>query len=644
MRLALLLALLQSPAARTATPDAEAVRRAEHERRADVAFWQGALAAPDTQVRRLAARAVGRLERADVGALLVPVLADPVVAVRREAAWAIGQARVTHDLVGAAAAEPSPVVRAMLLEAMGRVATTPGAVRATLVTAIADPSPVVAAGAARGLLAQLRRVPRSAVDPLPPEERGAIERAAIASGDATVRALLLRVLATPGVRDRHGALVRVALRDTSAEVRRAGVALASREATPQDGTLDSMAVHDPVPAVRIAALERGARCDRFARAFRDPAPHVVTVAIAGYGARALACDPAPLDSLARGAQSWRVRGQALHALAGRDPGRARDALAPARASSTWQLRAWAARAAVLAGDTVAVHALARDAEPNVVVEALALRTDATRAAAYRALGPDRTDHAGLVLAAAARLAGEPALRDSAIVLLEALARLTRRADAVTWRDARVALLARLREAGDTALVARVRPFEGDADPAVALAAARITGADTAAIARRALPVPPFPDARARAALAGVHLVLTLRDLGDVELALLVDEAPATVATVVQLARHGGYAGRTLHRVVPAFVLQGGSPGADEYDPATAFFMRDEVGGRHDRGTWGISTRGRDTGDGQLFVNLVDNGRLDHDYTVFARTVRGAALLDRVEEGTVIERVRVVPRR
>jgi cyclophilin family peptidyl-prolyl cis-trans isomerase len=116
-----------------------------------------------------------------------------------------------------------------------------------------------------------------------------------------------------------------------------------------------------------------------------------------------------------------------------------------------------------------------------------------------------------------------------------------------------------------------------------------------------------------------------------------------VHTFAQLARTRAYEGTTFHRIVPNFVLQGGSPGADEYDPLTPFFMRDEVGGRHDRGTWGISTRGRDTGDGQLFVNLVDNPRLDHDYTVFARTVAGEALLDRVTEGTVIERVVIVPR-
>ena len=43
---------------------------------------------------------------------------------------------------------------------------------------------------------------------------------------------------------------------------------------------------------------------------------------------------------------------------------------------------------------------------------------------------------------------------------------------------------------------------------------------------------------------------------------------------------------------------------------------------HARGTLGMSTRGRDTGDAQVFINLVDNSRLDYDYTVWGRVVKG----------------------
>jgi cyclophilin family peptidyl-prolyl cis-trans isomerase len=90
--------------------------------------------------------------------------------------------------------------------------------------------------------------------------------------------------------------------------------------------------------------------------------------------------------------------------------------------------------------------------------------------------------------------------------------------------------------------------------------------------------------------------------------------------------------------VPNFVVQGGSPGANEYAGAGPF-TRDELGLQGNwRGTVGLSTRGRDTGDAQMFINLVDNVRLDHEYTVFAEVARGMDVVDRVLEGAVILRI------
>jgi cyclophilin family peptidyl-prolyl cis-trans isomerase len=71
------------------------------------------------------------------------------------------------------------------------------------------------------------------------------------------------------------------------------------------------------------------------------------------------------------------------------------------------------------------------------------------------------------------------------------------------------------------------------------------------------------------------------------------------------------------------------------------YMRDELGLRsHTRGTLGVSTRGRDTGDAQMFVNLVDNFRLDHDYTVFGEVVAGMSLVDALQPGAVIQSIEV----
>jgi cyclophilin family peptidyl-prolyl cis-trans isomerase len=186
----------------------------------------------------------------------------------------------------------------------------------------------------------------------------------------------------------------------------------------------------------------------------------------------------------------------------------------------------------------------------------------------------------------------------------------------TSRDARAALLERIRElAGD----GRAAALEG-ATPVAQLPS---------------VPVAPVPVVTAR------RMRLTMQHGGPIDLRLFADEAPATIARVVRLAREGYYNGLTFHRVVPNFVLQGGSPGANEY-MGDGPFMRDELGLRsHARGTLGISTRGRDTGDAQIFINLVDNIRLDHNYTVFAEIAAGLDVIDGILEGDVIDRVDVL---
>ena len=111
--------------------------------------------------------------------------------------------------------------------------------------------------------------------------------------------------------------------------------------------------------------------------------------------------------------------------------------------------------------------------------------------------------------------------------------------------------------------------------------------------------------------------------------------------MARLAERGYFDGLTIHRVVPNFVLQGGSPDANEY-VGQPDYMRDEVGQwPHVRGALGISTRGRDTGDAQFFIDMVDNPRLDHEYTVFGQVIAGMDVADRVLEGDVIDSIRIL---
>ena len=186
------------------------------------------------------------------------------------------------------------------------------------------------------------------------------------------------------------------------------------------------------------------------------------------------------------------------------------------------------------------------------------------------------------------------------------------------------------------------PLLKDLDPKVAKAAAAVIAEWTGKAAeietthQRSTNAPTIEDRGSRA------IVSFEMDNGrrfDVDLSAF--DTPLTRTRFLSAVRAGYYNNLTFHRVVPNFIIQGGSPGANEYC-GDCPFMRDEVGGMHQRGTVGISTRGPDTGDAQIFINLVDNPRLDFDYTVFARVCRGMNVVDEIKEGDRIAQVSVLP--
>jgi cyclophilin family peptidyl-prolyl cis-trans isomerase len=228
------------------------------------------------------------------------------------------------------------------------------------------------------------------------------------------------------------------------------------------------------------------------------------------------------------------------------------------------------------------------------------------------------------------------------VLLEVLARLSAERKR-TSRDPRELTLERLRELGDGTIAGRLEYLLPDFDPAIAARAASVISEKSG---RRIEPETthfapdPMPSRDFLIGLSGARATIRMKEAGTFVVALLPEMAPLTVAQFVKLAESGYYGGLTFHRIVPNFVIQGGSPGANEY-VGTPGYIRDEVSVlSHERGTLGISTRGRDTGDSQIFVNLADNYRLDHNYTVFARVVEGMEAVDAIQEGDVIEGIRI----
>ncbi len=313
--------------------------------------------------------------------------------------------------------------------------------------------------------------------------------------------------------------------------------------------------------------------------------------------------------------AWHDAAYALVALARVQPAAAEARLPAAVRHRTWQRRYHAVKAAAVLRDTARLRRLARDANDNVAevaIEALSALTGHTDDALY-VLGLTRGG-AQVIRAAANALVGTPdaTARAAASATHQ---RLVERANA-SEVDARVALL---KAAG--------RPVTDDVAPAPV----SVLPPDAVALALGA-------EIRLRvvrsAATGGGTFVVRLRG----------DNAPMMAARVLERVRAGGYDGTTWHRVEHDFVIQGGSPGANEY-VGSATFLRDELGlVPHLRGTVGMSTRGHDTGDFQWFVNLRDNRRLDRDYSIFAEVIEGINVVDDILEGDVIQTIRVLPAR
>lgn len=131
-----------------------------------------------------------------------------------------------------------------------------------------------------------------------------------------------------------------------------------------------------------------------------------------------------------------------------------------------------------------------------------------------------------------------------------------------------------------------------------------------------------------------HPIIALRtSRGLIRLRLNTNAAPVHVANFVGLVESRFFDGKTWQRVVPNFVIQGGSPsalGAESQD----YMLRAEINTRRfKRGSVGMSRSELfNTGDSQLFITHVLTPHLDGQYTEFGEVIEGMPVIDRIEAG------------
>jgi dipeptidyl-peptidase-3 len=675
MRLVLLLCLLTSsafaqPALRERMLIVEDQRASSS---ADVDTLKQGLSSRDPATRRQAVRAVGRLERPDLMPLVSRLLTDPNHDVRIETINAIGQMAKGADGVAAARTrllarvrgEQVPRVRGAAAATLGRLQYTTAADVQQAERAIAPLVPMAAsvanldeiAGAVEGLEALIRQSGKLA--PPTADTLARLRAAARIEGRAQDTQVLVRIrrLATAALTAAgrvNRELLEAGAADPDDEVRRLTMVAARADIDGREAVV-AKGLGDTEARVRYAALQSWGRslqkqsCAPVLTALRDANEHVRLLAIDLLGngcaepARAVAVLHAMAQTITPARDMWHAPAHAIVSLAKVAAAEARPLLPVYVTHPVWQVRMYAARAAGALQATEQLIALARDGSDNVREAALselaAFKSPAAAAVALEAL--TRRDYQLLITAA--RALGTADAKDRAApALLAALSRVTQE-KRDTSRDARMAMLNALDQLA-VAQADALRPYLRDFDRAVAQKAADLIQKWT----NVALDAVPQPLAVAPVSLAnvdalrGVRLKFVIAGKGVFDLGLLVDEAPLAALRVATRARERYYNGLTIHRVVPNFVVQGGSPGANEY-AGDGPYMRDEVGlVSHRRGTVGISTRGRDTGDAQIFINLVDLPQLDHNYTVFAEVVSGMEVVDRLLEGDIIERVDLIP--
>ncbi len=664
----------------------------------DLRTLRNAAGASETTLRRAAARALGRLERADLLPDILPLLEDPEAGVRAVAATAVGQALSRG--AGAAGFEilrrrmstdPDAVAAGAAATSIGRLGYTAeseinaaqsalssfasgalAALAASDEAGLGGDDPITRLhGALRGLEALFRLRPDHAA--APELEALLTELSSLGRDDAAntargqVRLLAVAALVNAGA-PLSDDLLFALQRDPRVGVRRlaAGVIGASRD---YGSLLLARALQDSEARVRyglLAALsrrapERGA-CSRLLAGLRDQVATIRLLTIdalpgcdgATATLRRIVADVADSDTA-----TWHEPAHALATLASTDPTEARSPAEGASVHPIWQVRMYAARAAATAGWVDLLRVLAADENANVAAAAVAgLSAHASRDGDDLYLEALASDDGQLLMAAAAALgnrssADESPAGDSSAGratatqhLLETLERVTG-FERQTSRDPRRALLATIGIVGEPTNAGAVVPYLRDFDAVVASTAADILQRWTGqrpTIDPQSLPPAPFPTAEELDEIDNSRAVVRMQTGGEIVLRLLPLEAPGNTARFVRLARQGYLDGLTFHRVVPNFVIQGGSPGANEY-AGDGPYTRDEITARsHLRGTVGISTRGRDTGDAQIFINLIDNLRLDFNYTIIGEVIAGMDVVDGILEGAIIDSVRVERRR
>ncbi len=131
--------------------------------------------------------------------------------------------------------------------------------------------------------------------------------------------------------------------------------------------------------------------------------------------------------------------------------------------------------------------------------------------------------------------------------------------------------------------------------------------------------------------------------GDMVVQFWNDAAPNTIENFKKLARSGFYDGTIFHRIVKGFMIQGGDPNSKDLGKESSYGeggpgykIKAEFNDRsHEHGVISMArSSDPDSAGSQFFICLASVPRLDHQYTIFGRLIKGDDVLEKIGDTPV----------
>lgn len=133
-----------------------------------------------------------------------------------------------------------------------------------------------------------------------------------------------------------------------------------------------------------------------------------------------------------------------------------------------------------------------------------------------------------------------------------------------------------------------------------------------------------------------HVVISVKDYGDIKIELDADVAPVTVTNFVKLAKDGFYDGLTFHRIISGFMIQGGDPKGDGTGGSDTKikgeFADNGVANNlsHTRGAISMArSSSNNSASSQFFIVHKDSTYLDGKYACFGYVTEGMDVVDKI---------------